>query len=455
MTEILNPAQRRARELAAQLERAALRALRQLPDSSPGLRARIVASAGVRVLVFPEEAVAINADRATTLSWALAADAARVCTHTTAELGQTMAALTAAQDALGAGLREDASKLSAIGGLRRIFKARDVRAAITGHLDRTLRLFESLPVRPADFDEVLAAVAAASGIAVVPGGYRLVDRAGKASGITVTDSELGVGRTIKDLRASSLKAAEAYEDRVERILALLSHGGEDLSGEDSAAEAKTVAGDARMTDNPTPTVDEVHEYRRKVSSQKPPALVRAAADPTAKTRRARQDASQLTPIHAEEAARIMRASVTDDEWAEIWAPLRALQSALAIDFIERHLTRAYGRPPVSFEDWARLRWVRGLRNSDQLCESYLKQLRPRSARPVIQLFRSWVERKWVEHRAQPANTTFGRPLDRASWEAQTIAGRTEKRRTTRLQGATFAAETAMDDRTPEDGTEFQ
>ena len=305
-----------------------------------------------------------------------------------------------------------------------------------------------------------------SPIAVVPGGYRLVDRAGKPSGITVTDSELGVGRTIKDLRASSLEAAEDYEDTVELILALLSDGGEDPEGEILAAEARVariVIADAGMTDDPNLTADEVlrHKYRRKVWLQEQLAPVRAAAETATKNRREneareRQKATRLAAIRAAEAAQAVHASIPDDEWAEVWETLRPLHTALVVDFIEKHLTRAYGQPPVSFEDWARLRWARGLRDSAQLGESYLKQLHPRSGRPAIQHFSSWVERKWIEHRARPASARFGRPLDRTVWEAQTIAGRTEKRRTDARQlGANFAAETSMDDRAYEDGMELK
>jgi len=56
------------------------------------------------------------------------------------------------------------------------------------------------------------------------------------------------------------------------------------------------------------------------------------------------------------------------------------QTALAVDFIDRQVPRVYGQPPISFEDWAHLRWARGEHGRERLAESYLEQLRPESGR---------------------------------------------------------------------------
>lgn len=458
----LTPNQIRARGLAARLEGALLASLSALPDSTVALRNRIAAAARVRIISSPTVSVTIDGDWGHGSSSQTAA-AAAMCRHTARELGYDLGALGSAQVERGRELRAEAARLSAASSLRRYFDLGTTRRATVAFYERALDGLEVLPVRSTDFDVVLATVATASGFAVDATGYRLLDASGRPSPVVTSFEELGSGLSIEDLRASSTETADEFEDTAELILALLSPAADGGVGDDVTAEASAAGldlADYSHTVDPTLTADEdlVQRYRRRLWLERKLTPIRAAAS-TRESRPRDVGADAATPARLT-ASRIAEESAlpdgTDDEWAEVWPELLGSQTALAVDFIDRQVPRVYGRPPVSFEAWARRRWALGEHNRLRLAEAYLDQLKPKSGRSVIRHYQSWAERKWIESSARRAVGTDVSGVQQAAWQAQTVTDRATKHRANgRRHALELGLLSAAEKRDPEEGLQLE
>lgn len=318
-----------------------------------------------------------------------------------------------------------------------------------------------LPVRSADLDDVLATIATASGFAIDADGYRLLDRAGRPSSIVTSFAETGY--SIADLRGCMAEAAEEFDDTAELIMALLSPAADGGVGDDVAAEAAAAGfdiADYSPTVDPALTADEdlVQRYRRRAWLERKLTPLRVAARPRQSQRRDEGRAEEHARVSAVRASEDLKAALrqlTDDDWAEVWPVLLGSQTALAVDFIDRQVPRVYGQPPISFEDWAHLRWARGEHGRERLAESYLEQLRPKSGRSVAVDYRSWADRKWIEARAKGSISIGRNAIDQEAWTARSVADRAAKRRSDARRhalelGFTRSAET----REPDDGLQL-
>lgn len=314
MTDILTPAQIRARGLAADLQRRALSLLCRVPSTSPELRKRVLDAAGVTISS-PSLFNAVEVARlAVQLDAMPGPDTFRalgqLTAHKTADLGYTLDSVIRAQRDEEAERRKRSVALRA-GHLARLFNAERIRRATVAYVADSFSVFETLPVRPGkDFDAVLAEVAHGSGLVVVAAGYRLLGADGQPVGLVVGDADLGPGRSRRELETAAADEHNDFADVLELIHALLLTANLGTEGADAllseGAELGVDLDNTGSADDPDLSSDDFlrREFRRAVELRRqigPAREARVAADREVAERLQREERRRRAIRRVEEA----------------------------------------------------------------------------------------------------------------------------------------------------------
>lgn len=238
-TTTLTVTQKRGRALAARLEADVLDRLARVPSSTAAITRFVFAASQILRSRPPRDAVTLNVASHELPDPAKRADIIAALTHDTARLGHPIRELLAGQATLGDELRTRAAEL-----VRRSSAAADElerslwRDAAIRHHRRVLETLDGLPVQPEKFDDVLSAVCAGSGVAVVGDTYRLCDAAGQAAGDPISADDLGPYFGREDMRQAASEAADEVDELRLLVLAMLVLGGHsDTGGVDALLDA--------------------------------------------------------------------------------------------------------------------------------------------------------------------------------------------------------------------------